>query len=286
LLEGGFTSALLAPGAVNVVAGTTGGVRLGAVEPLLGDTGVKFVLTGSSRGSSRPVAETTEDLPAGRGGRAGGGPARYPGSLAGQVELIEQVLGGKAPATELYLPRRVREQIQAERGRSVAALLERKQIAFFEAHTRAEVDAALRLIARFKLRGVLIGPEEVQPFLDEIKSLGVGIVARPAQAGDYDRPALELAAAAAAGVPVAFGSASAQEQRITAALAVNAGMSREAAWRGLTTAAAHLAGLPDSAGRIAVGAPADLVVWDGPPLDLRSRPLRVLADGKVVYAAP
>jgi imidazolonepropionase-like amidohydrolase len=285
LLEGGFTSALFAPGSTNVIAGGASAVRLGTPGPLPGNAGVKFVLAASSREtepSPTPVA----------GGRLGRlavrseGPARYPGSLAGQVELVEQVLGGKAPATGLYLPRRVREQIEAERRRQLAALLERKQVALFEAHTRAEVDAALRLIARFKLRGVLVGPEEIKPSLGEIKRLGVGVVARPTQAGDYDRPNLELAEAAAAGVPVAFGSSSAQRLRITAALAVNAGMPHAAAWRGLTTAAGQMAGLPESAGRLVSGGPADLVIWDGSPLDLRSRPLRVVVGGTVAYAAP
>jgi imidazolonepropionase-like amidohydrolase len=282
LLEGGFTSALFAPGSANVIGGTGVGVRLAAAEPFLGDAGMKFDLTAASRAASRALPASQDDLPAGFLGRARGGPARYPGSLAGQVELVEQVLSGRGPGTELYVPRRVGQEIAAERHRQADALLQRKQVAFFAAHTRAEVDAALHLIARFKLRGVLVGPEEITPFRDEIKRLGVGIVARPVQTGDYDRPARELAEAAAAGVPVAFGSGSAQEMRITAALAVNAGMPRVAAWRGLTTAA----GLAEHAGRLAVGGPADLVVWDGSPLDLRSRPLRVVVDGKVVHAVP
>jgi hypothetical protein len=284
LLEGGFTTALFAPGSANVIAGTCSGVRLGAAEPLAGDAGVKFVLTSAARGESRGLAALPEDLaiPARRFVR---GPDRYPGSLAGQVELVEQVLSGKGSGTELYVPSRVRQQIQSERRRQIATLLERKEVAFFEARTRPEVDAALQLIARFKLRGVLVGPEEIKPFLDDIKRLGVGIVARPVQLADYDRPLLELAEAAAAGVPVAFGSGPARELRITAALAVNAGMPREAAWHGLTTAAVQMTGLPEGAARLAVGAPADLVLWDGSPLDLRSRPLRVIVDGKVVYAA-
>src|SRR5439155_17592295 len=49
-LEGGCTSVLFAPSSANVVAGACSGVRLGAAEPLLGDAGMKFVLTASSRG--------------------------------------------------------------------------------------------------------------------------------------------------------------------------------------------------------------------------------------------
>jgi imidazolonepropionase-like amidohydrolase len=285
LCAGGFTTAVLTPGSVNVIAGTAGGIRLGAREFTLGDAGVKFVLAASSRNASRQPVEIDEDVATFLFGRPRG-PARYPGSLAGQVELIAQALGGKAPPTELYVPRLVREQMQLERRRQVAALRERKLVAFFEAHTRVEVDAALRLIARFELRGVLVGPEELKPFLEEILRLGVGIVAAPTQVGDYDRSVRELVEAAAAGVAVAFASPSAQEMRIAAALAVNAGMPRAAAWRGLTTTSAEIAGLPATTGRLAVGRAADLVIWDGPPLDLRSRPLRVLVDGNVVSASP
>jgi imidazolonepropionase-like amidohydrolase len=94
-----------------------------------------------------------------------------------------------------------------------------------------------------------------------------------------------LAEAADNGVPVAFGASSAQGPRTTAALAVNAGMPRQAAWRGLTVAAGRIAGLPEGAGRLAAGGPADLVVWDGHPLDLRSRPLCVVAAGRLACAA-
>ncbi|MCI0455457.1 MAG: amidohydrolase family protein, partial [Gemmataceae bacterium] len=286
LLEGGFTAVVFAPGSANVLGGTSSGLRLGAAEPILADAGVKFSLTASSRTASRAAASPTDNPVSRFLGGGFRGASRYPASLAGQVELVERALSGKAPATELYLPSRVRQQLQAERRRHLTAVLERKQVAFLEAHTRAEVDAALQLIARFQLRGVLVGPQELRPFLEEIKQLGVGIVARPAQANDYDRPAQELADAAAAGVPIAFGSGAAHNLRRTAALAINAGMPREAAWRGLTSTAAQMVGLPGSVGRLVVGGSADFVIWDGAPLDLRSRPLQVVVEGKVVHAAP
>src|SRR5439155_20052349 len=80
LSEGGFTTALFAPGSANVIAGTCSGVRLGAAEPLAGNAGVKFVLTSNSRGAGRPPLSSLEELSAfaARGSR---GPTRYPGSL-------------------------------------------------------------------------------------------------------------------------------------------------------------------------------------------------------------
>jgi imidazolonepropionase-like amidohydrolase len=283
MLEGGFTSVLLIPGSANVLAGTCSAFRLGTGEANFSDTGVKLVLTASSRAASRASVSSPDDGIPPFLAPSRGGPARYPGSLAGQIELIEQVLAGRGPETELYLPGRIRQQIQAERRRQVTALLDRKRVAVFEAHSRAEVDGALRLVERFQLRAVLVGPDEVKPFLPEIKRLGVGVVARPVQTGDYDRPLLEFAEAADAGVAVAF-AGSAQEVRMTAALAMNLGMPRGAAWHGLTAGAAKLAGMPDGTGRLQSGGKADLVIWTGPPLNLCSRPLHVLVDGKLVNA--
>jgi imidazolonepropionase-like amidohydrolase len=284
LIEGGYTAALFTPGSVNVVAGAPCGVRLGANDPLLGDEGLCFVLAASAREASRGG----DDALSGFGGRRGGGgrnAPRYPGSLGGQIQLIEQVLSGQAPSSELYVPPGVRQQMQTARENLVKPLLEQKGIAFFEAHDRAEIGAALHLIERFKLRAVLVNPVELASFLDDIKRLGVGIVASTAHSGSYDRSLQELVAASHAWVPVSFGCGSAQDMRTTAVLAINAGMSREVAWRGVTTTAAKLAGLPESFGRLVPGAAADIVIWDGSPLDLRSRPLRVLVDGKEAYAA-
>ncbi len=285
LIEGGYTASLFVPGSINVIAGAPCGVRLGAADPILGDVGQCFVLAASARASRAGAAG--EDPQPGFGGRRGGRGAaapRYPGSLGGQIQLIEQVLSGKAPGTELYVPNRVRQQIQNAREHSIKPLLERKGIAYFEAHNRSEMAAALQLIERFKLRGVLVNPSEIRPYLDDIKRLGVGIVASSVHSAGYDRPLLELVDASLAGIPVTFGSGSAQDMRTTAALAINAGMPREAAWRGLTTSAAQVAGLPDAYGKLVAGNPADLVIWDGSPLDLRSRPLRVLVDGKEAFA--
>ena len=287
LIEGGYTASLFAPGSVNVIAGAPCGVRLGATEPFLGDMGQCFVLASSAREASRPGAAGEDAPPAFGGGRRGGraGAPRYPGSLGGQIQLIEQVLSGKAPGTELYVPKGVRQQIQNAREHSVKPLLERKGIAFFEAHSRTEIGAALQLIERFKLRAVLVNPAEIRPNIDDIKRLGVGIIATSVHPAGYDRSLLELVDASLAGIPVSFGSGSAQDMRTTAALAINAGMPREAAWRGLTTTAAQSAGLPEAYGRLVPGGSADLAIWDGSPLDLRSRTLRVLIDGKEAFAS-
>lgn len=67
-------------------------------------------------------------------------------------------------------------------------------------------------------------------------------------------------------------------------LAVRAGLPREAALRAVTLSAAEHLGIEDRLGSVEKGKDADLVLWDGDPLDARSHVVRTIIDGEVVYA--
>jgi imidazolonepropionase-like amidohydrolase len=68
-----------------------------------------------------------------------------------------------------------------------------------------------------------------------------------------------------------------------ATLAVKEGMTREDALRSLTVNPAQMMGLDDRVGALAPGRDGDVVIWDGDPLDVMSRALRVFVDGNDVY---
>src|SRR6266536_65936 len=69
-----------------------------------------------------------------------------------------------------------------------------------------------------------------------------------------------------------------------AALSVNEGLDRETARRALTINPARIVGIDDRLGSIEAGKDADLVIWSGDPLDVRSRVERALVGGAQVYA--
>jgi imidazolonepropionase-like amidohydrolase len=69
-----------------------------------------------------------------------------------------------------------------------------------------------------------------------------------------------------------------------AALSVNEGLDRETALRALTINPARIVGIDDRLGSIEAGKDADLVIWSGDPLDVRSRVDRALIGGAQVYA--
>ena len=93
---------------------------------------------------------------------------------------------------------------------------------------------------------------------------------------------------ARAGVPLAF-SVSAQgiyrswdagpSMREGAGLAVANGLPYPNALAAITSGAAQLLGLPTTTGTLGPGAQADLVIWDGDPLEPSSAPVEVMIDG-------
>lgn len=70
---------------------------------------------------------------------------------------------------------------------------------------------------------------------------------------------------------------------ICAGLAVKYGMKQEKALEAITINPAKVLGIDDRVGSIEVGKDADIVIWDGNPLEIQSNVLYTIIDGKVVY---
>ncbi|MDR2529671.1 MAG: amidohydrolase [Synergistaceae bacterium] len=70
---------------------------------------------------------------------------------------------------------------------------------------------------------------------------------------------------------------------VYASLATRAGLPPEEALRGVTLYAAEHLGIADRVGSIEPGKDADIVVWDGDPLDSRSRAVKTFIAGELVY---
>lgn len=69
---------------------------------------------------------------------------------------------------------------------------------------------------------------------------------------------------------------------VVAALAIRAGLPEEEAWRAITINPAEILGLGKLVGSIEVGKVADVVLWSGDPLDVRSRAEKVIIGGRIV----
>ena len=70
---------------------------------------------------------------------------------------------------------------------------------------------------------------------------------------------------------------------VYASLAMRAGLPADEALKGITIYAAEHLGIEGRVGSIEKGKDADIAVWDGEPLDSRSRVVKTFIDGELVY---
>ena len=153
----------------------------------------------------------------------------------------------------------------------------------------------LRLLRWSKQRGVriaLVGAAEGWKVAPQIAAAGVPVFvdALADLPADFDEIGATLENAArldAAGVQVSFfqsGDAShnARKIRQLAGNAVANGLPWDAALAGLTSVPANSLGIGDDLGKIATGQRADLVLWNGDPLDVASVAQQVWMDGRAI----
>jgi imidazolonepropionase-like amidohydrolase len=74
-----------------------------------------------------------------------------------------------------------------------------------------------------------------------------------------------------------------QHLRVCAALAVREGLPAEEALKAITINAAQITGLDARVGSIEVGKDGDIAVFSGDPLDIRTRCVMTVIEGKIVH---
>lgn len=157
------------------------------------------------------------------------------------------------------------------------------------AHRADDIQTAIRVAEEFGLRYTIDHCTEGYLMPETLKKHGVQCVLGPLLMG---HPKLEMqnlswksaAVLEKAGIEFAFGTDHPEVPvsllSATAAACVREGLSEAAAMRALTAGAAKLCGLSDRVGTVEAGKDADLAIFRGHPLDLRSRPACVLVNGR------
>ena len=152
----------------------------------------------------------------------------------------------------------------------------------------ADIRQALRLAAEERIRIVLEGVEEGWMVAPEIAKAGVPVIVDPQDdlPGSFETLGSRLDNAArlhAAGVAVAINGSrdfnNLRQERLNAGLAVANGLPYSAALAGVTLVPAKIWGQDAKIGSLEVGKLADVVVWNGDPLETTSWPTTVLVGG-------
>jgi imidazolonepropionase-like amidohydrolase len=159
------------------------------------------------------------------------------------------------------------------------------------AHRVSDVRAAIRMQKELGVRVVIEGGTEAWLVADELARAKIPVIVDPLQNLPYNFDRIHVRPNAAAllhkaGVEVAIstlGSASnVRRLRQLAGNAVANGLPYDRAIEAITSAPARAFGLNNKVGTLERGAPADLVMWSGDPLELSTKPELLLIDGKQV----
>ncbi|MBI1393198.1 MAG: amidohydrolase family protein [Alphaproteobacteria bacterium] len=163
-----------------------------------------------------------------------------------------------------------------------------EQLLIAQVHGAAEIRTLLRFAATEKIKVAILGGDEAWVVADEIAAAGAPVILDPLSnlPGNFHRLGATLENAArlqAAGVKIAFEAPGTHNLRLLPQSAGNAvanGLPFEAALAALTINPAEILGIGSEVGTIEPGKIADLVIWNGDPLELSSRPTAVLINGE------
>lgn len=204
------------------------------------------------------------------------------GSRAAQWMLLEQAVGESRSA-----PRAGDTSLLTREGRAVMKEFQRKGTVVFSVNRASDILQVLQFAERHGFRAVIEGGAEAWMVAAELAAAEVPVLLDPLLNLPYNFDLLgarldNAALLQAAGVTISFSGAGthhARKQRQMAGVAAAHGLDHGAALAALTINPARIFGLPG--GRIEVGAPADLVLWSGDPLEVSESADRVILGGKL-----
>ncbi|MEL7496883.1 MAG: amidohydrolase family protein [Planctomycetota bacterium] len=257
MLEAGVIHIGVAPAATTTSSGALGQLRLGTADYIVNPAVAgQFVLQSSARNVNR-----------------------YPSSLSSQVSMINALLNGETAESEFYLTSTVANAIAREKQANLEQLKNGKRKTIFVASTDVEARSAVQLAAKHKLKGVLAGVGDWMDHIDSLKENDFGAIVVNLNVTVFDERLEQYVALDRAGIPLALASESAKQLRMSASLMVNAGVDPQRALVAITSGGAAVVGMDDVS--LKNGNRADFVIWDGNPLNLSSKPLHVVVDGKL-----
>ncbi|HET8865293.1 MAG TPA: amidohydrolase family protein [Gracilimonas sp.] len=213
-----------------------------------------------------------------------------PGTRAKAIAMMRQELI-KAQA---YLEKRNSdEDYSKDLGmEALADLLEGKITALVTVHQAHDIMSAIRLQEEFGFPMVLDGVAEAYLIIDEIKERGYPVIIHPSMirpGGDAKNASMETAAKLyEAGIPIAFQSGFegyVPKTRVVlfeAGVAAANGLGKENALKVLTIDAAKMLGIDDRVGSLERGKDADLVMFNGDPLEYITNVTGVFINGEKV----
>ena len=274
----GITTCLVAPGSANLIAGSIAAIKTcgrRVDKMLIGTVGMKFSL-----GENPKMTYLGKNAaPMTRMASASMIRAELKKACDYRDAIQEAIVNGtKAPVYDA-------------KSEALQPVVKREVKAHFHCHRADDIFTAMRIANEFNLDYVLVHCSEGHLIADELAAENAKCIIGP-MINDRSKPELanltpeNAALLAKAGVEVAVctdhNEIPIEYLPLSAAIAVKHGLDREKAIEAITSAAAHISGVSHKVGALKKGLDADLVIFDGDPLDLMNSPVLVMCEGETV----
>lgn len=167
-------------------------------------------------------------------------------------------------------------------------ILKREIPLYVVAHRSDDILTAIRLKEEFSIEIVLIGLTESTDVMEKLRLANISVLTGPFYRTKTREELKKLSPYTAvelneATIPYGIVTPSVRNLSLEGALVERAGLTNMEAIYALTLGAANILGIADQIGSIKVGKTADLVIWDGEPLELTTPVHETICDGLTVY---
>lgn len=272
-LKAGITAAMIGPGSANVVGGQF--VVLNNAGRCIDDMILRFPAAMKVAFGENPKVNYS-------------GIGKSPSTRMAIAAMLRKEL----LLARQYLEKGEKEDLHFEAYRAV---FEKKIPLKAHAHRADDILTAIRIAKEFDISMTLDHCSEGHLIVDEIKESGFPAIVGPDLAS-RNKIEVQNMAFKTAGILDKAGILTAittdhpvsiiQTLPICASLAVKEGMDMEHALKAITINAAKICGVDHKIGSLERGKQADIVIYDGHPLDIFTKVLCTFIKGKIVYRAP
>lgn len=274
--------------AINRAGGVTRAVSAPAPgNKMFGGRGILVDLSGSATSVFR--AQALQSVAMGSAGIGYNGGTRL-GNWAALREALDEARAYAAnPGAYAMRPRK--DGLSLADLRALVPVAQGREPLVVAVDGATDIRTLIKVKAQYGLNAIILGGTEAHLVAAEIAAANMPVILNPwlnLPSAFEDLAATQKNAAKlhAAGVTIAFYDppSGTHNLRLLPQLAGNAaanGLPYGAALRALTINPARIYGVGDRYGSLEIGKAGDVVVWDGDPLELSTRPVAVVIDGRI-----
>lgn len=274
----------------------SGGVTRALAAPTPGDKmfgGQAALVDLSGEPDSVMQARAAQSVVIGYGGARRNGDSRL-AAYAVLRETLDEARAYRANSRE-YLRRNIDDRFEVADLKALGPVVDGDQLLIVSVDSAVEIRNVIRLKNEYDLNIAILGGTEAWKVGSALAAADIPVILNPmanlpSQFEDIGATLENAARLHRARVKIAFygppsGSHNLRFLTQLAGNAVSYGLPYAEGIAALTRNPAELLGVGDDLGSIEVGKIADLVIWDGDPLEVTSRPVGVLINGKVMAMA-